>query len=195
MRDVLRAGADKVSSGTGQCGPALIRAPPGSAMGVVAIDARAVAVDGASVGFDVVAGRARVRRPRRDRLELLVTSIDRDGTKSGSTPALRARSASTSRSSPGGASGPADFVTGFATAGPTPARRRHLPPPRGSRSPTSGGDGRRGAPCAPRRRGRGMTVARPGPVDIVTGPDAAAGPGQRTDLVAGVVKTSRTGAC
>ena len=136
MRDVLRAGADKVSLNTrAVADPPLVTACAarfGSQAVVVAIDARAVAVDAAHPsGFDVVVKGGResagldaiawaARAVELGAGELLVTSIDRDGTKSGfDTPLLRAI---TSRVgvpviASGGASGPADFVTAVLEGG------------------------------------------------------------------------------
>jgi cyclase len=136
MRQVLRAGADKVSLNTrAVADPALITACAarfGSQAVVVAIDARAVAVDaGRPSGFEVVVKGGRestdldavawaVRAVELGAGELLVTSIDRDGTKSGfDTDLLRAI---TSRVAvpviaSGGASGPADFVTAVVEGG------------------------------------------------------------------------------
>ncbi len=136
MRDVLRAGADKVSLNTRAVAePALISACAarfGSQAVVVAIDARAVAVDGAHPsGFDVVVKGGResvgldavdwaVRAVEMGAGELLVTSIDRDGTKSGfDTALLRAISERVHVPviASGGAAGPADFVTAVREGG------------------------------------------------------------------------------
>ena len=131
MRDVLRAGADKVSLNTAAVAdPGLIRACAerfGAQAVVVAIDARANgpdrwevvvqggrtptgldAVDWASSAVGLGAG------------ELLVTSIDRDGTRSGVATALLR--AITSRVdvpviASGGAAGPADFVSAVREGG------------------------------------------------------------------------------
>jgi cyclase len=129
MRDVLRAGADKVSLNTrAVADPALVTgcaARFGAQAVVVAIDARRVTATGAiTSGFEVVvkggrepAGLDAVTWAQRavelGAGELLVTSIDRDGTKSGfDTELLRAI---TSRVhvpviASGGAAGPEHFV-------------------------------------------------------------------------------------
>jgi cyclase len=136
MRDVLRAGADKVSLNTrAVADPGLITACAarfGSQAVVVAIDARAVPVDAAhGSGFDVVVKGGResvgldaidwaVRAVEAGAGELLVTSIDRDGTKSGfDTVLLRAISERVEVPviASGGASGPADFVTAVREGG------------------------------------------------------------------------------
>jgi cyclase len=136
MRDVLRAGADKVSLNTrAVADPGLITACAarfGSQAVVVAIDARAVPVDAAhGSGFDVVVKGGResvgldaidwaVRAVEAGAGELLVTSIDRDGTKSGfDTVLLRAISERVEVPviASGGASGPADFVTAVSEGG------------------------------------------------------------------------------
>ena len=124
MRQVLRAGADKVSLNTAAVAdPDLVTACArkfGSQAVVVAIDARAkadgtweVIVKGGRepTGLDAVGWAARAAEIGAG--ELLITSIDRDGTQSGfDTSLLRAI---TSRVSvpviaSGGAAGPADFV-------------------------------------------------------------------------------------
>jgi imidazole glycerol-phosphate synthase subunit HisF len=132
MREVLRAGADKVSLNT-----AAVADPPlvsrcaarfGRQAVVVAIDVRRrVAGDGWEVlvrggrditGLDAVAWADRVVDLGAG--ELLVTSIDRDGTRSGfDTELLRAI---TSRVAvpviaSGGAAGPADFVAAVRDGG------------------------------------------------------------------------------
>ncbi len=142
MRAVLRAGADKVSLNTAAVAdPALVRRCArrfGSQAVVVAIDARrrpargpAAGSDGESPSWEVVVAGG--RRPtgldavawaeRAVALgagELLVTSIDRDGTRSGyDTDLLRAI---TSRVSvpviaSGGAAGPDDFVAAVRDGG------------------------------------------------------------------------------
>ena len=136
MRDVLRAGADKVSLNTrAVADPALITACAarfGSQAVVVAIDARAVTVDeDHPSGFAVVVKGGResagldavdwaVRAVEMGAGELLVTSIDRDGTKSGfDTLLLRAISERVRVPviASGGASGPADFVTAVREGG------------------------------------------------------------------------------
>ena len=107
MREVLRAGADKVSLNTrAVADPPLVTACAarfGSQAVVVAIDARRVEADATfPSGFEVVVkgGRERAaldaaawaqRAVELGAGELLVTSIDRDGTKSGyDTDLLRA---------------------------------------------------------------------------------------------------------
>jgi cyclase len=132
MRDVLRAGADKVSLNTAAVAdPSLIArcaARFGSQAVVVAIDARRrtegdgweVVVEGGrrATGLDAVEWAEHA--VRRGAGELLVTSIDRDGTQSGfDTELLRAI---TSRVrvpviASGGASGPADFVSAVVAGG------------------------------------------------------------------------------
>jgi imidazole glycerol-phosphate synthase subunit HisF len=131
MRDVLRAGADKVSLNTAAVAdPDLVAACArkfGNQAVVVAIDARAtdghrweVLVKGGreSTGLDAVEWA--VRAAEIGAGELLVTSIDRDGTQSGyDTRLLRAI---TSRVSvpvvaSGGAAGPADFVAAVVDGG------------------------------------------------------------------------------
>ncbi len=129
MREVLRAGADKVSLNTrAVADPSLIAgcaARFGAQAVVVAIDARRVGVtDTIPSGFEVVVqgGREPVgldaiawaqQAVELGAGELLVTSIDRDGTKSGfDTQLLRAI---TSRVhvpviASGGAAGPEHFV-------------------------------------------------------------------------------------
>jgi imidazole glycerol-phosphate synthase subunit HisF len=131
MRDVLRAGADKVSLNTAAVAePKLIArcaARFGQQAVVVAIDARATegggwevlvrggrettgleAVDWATRAVELGAG------------ELLVTSIDRDGTQAGfDTTLLRAISEKVSVPviASGGAAGPADFVAAVVDGG------------------------------------------------------------------------------
>ena len=131
MRDVLRAGADKVSLNTAAVAdPELVTACArkfGNQAVVVAIDARAtdgdrweVLVKGGreSTGLDAVEWAVRAEGVGAG--ELLVTSIDRDGTQSGyDTKLLRAI---TSRVSvpvvaSGGAAGPADFVAAVVDGG------------------------------------------------------------------------------
>jgi cyclase len=137
MRDVLRAGADKVSLNTAAVAdPTLISrcaARFGRQAVVIAIDARAVVAAGSDVppawevvvkggrettGLDAVAWA--VRAVDLGAGELLVTSIDRDGTGTGfDTDLLRAI---TSRVrvpviASGGAAGPADFVTAIRDGG------------------------------------------------------------------------------
>ncbi len=131
MRDVLRAGADKVSLNTAAVAdPSLIErcaARFGRQAVVVAIDARATS-DG-SWEVVVKGGREATGRDAIDWAEravefgageLLVTSIDRDGTGAGfDTDLLRAI---TSRVrvpviASGGAAGPADFVAAIRDGG------------------------------------------------------------------------------
>ena len=131
MRDVLRAGADKVSLNTAAVGdPGLIAACAerfGRQAVVVAIDARQIApgawevvVQGGRTptGLDVVAWAQRAVELGAG--ELLVTSMDRDGTGSGfDTALLRAISSIVEVPviASGGASGPADFVTAVLDGG------------------------------------------------------------------------------
>ena len=135
MRDVLRAGADKVSLNTAAVAdPTLIgrcAARFGSQAVVVAIDARHRSGDGANPAWDVVVKGGReatdldavVWAERVVELgagELLVTSIDRDGTGSGfDTELLRAitRRVSVPVIASGGAAGPADFVAAVRDGG------------------------------------------------------------------------------
>lgn len=136
MRAVLRAGADKVSLNTRAVGdPELVRrcaARFGSQAVVVAIDARRVSATPAiPSGFEVVVrgGRQPVRldalewATRAVELgagELLVTSIDRDGTKSGfDTQQLRAIAdlVPVPVIASGGAAGPDDFVAAVRDGG------------------------------------------------------------------------------
>jgi len=126
MRDVLRAGADKVSLNTAAVAdPRLIGACArrfGSQAVVVAIDARATDARGAAwevvvkggrdaTGLDAVAWARRATEQGAG--ELLVTSIDRDGTQSGFDTALL-RAITDAVTVPviasGGAAGPDDFV-------------------------------------------------------------------------------------
>jgi len=135
MRDVLRAGADKVSLNTAAVAdPDLVTRCArrfGRQAVVVAIDARRIVVAGAGeaagsgeprwevlvkggrqpTGLDAVAWAARAADLGAG--ELLVTSIDRDGTQSGyDTDLLRAisRSVGIPVIASGGAASPADFV-------------------------------------------------------------------------------------
>jgi cyclase len=130
MRDVLRAGADKVSFNTAAVAePALLRACAdrfGSQAVVCAIDARRLPRDdGAEQRWEVVTHGGR-RKTDLDAIdwavsavemgagELLVTSMDRDGTRSGFDTALLAAVATRVRVpviASGGAAGPDDFVT------------------------------------------------------------------------------------
>ncbi|MFL5775733.1 MAG: imidazole glycerol phosphate synthase subunit HisF [Chloroflexota bacterium] len=131
MRDVLRAGADKVSLNTAAVAdPALVTACArrfGSQAVVVAIDALAtgmgtweVVVKGGreATGFDAVTWARRVADLGAG--ELLVTSIDRDGTQSGfDTALLRAITGAVTVPviASGGAAGPADFVAAVVEGG------------------------------------------------------------------------------
>lgn len=131
MRDVLRAGADKVSLNTAAVAePDLIAACAarfGRQAVVVAIDARQagsgaweVVVQGGRqpTGIDAVAWAKRAVQLGAG--ELLVTSIDRDGTGSGfDTALLRAISSSVEVPviASGGAAGPADFVAAVQSGG------------------------------------------------------------------------------
>lgn len=137
MRDVLRAGADKVSLNTAAvASPDLVRRCArrfGSQAVVVAIDARRrpspvpgaratweVVVKGGRepTGLDALAWAARVVELGAG--ELLVTSIDRDGTQSGyDTDLLRAIADAVPVPvvASGGAAGPADFVAAVRDGG------------------------------------------------------------------------------
>ena len=131
MRDVLRAGADKVSLNTAAVADPMLIARCAGRFGrqavVVAIDARAtvpgaweVVVKGGreATGLDAVAWAERAVDVGAG--ELLVTSIDRDGTGTGfDNDLLRAI---TSRVgvpviASGGAAGPADFVAAVRDGG------------------------------------------------------------------------------
>lgn len=131
MRDVLRAGADKVSLNTAAVAdPALITrcaARFGRQAVVVAIDARRTTLDGWEVlvrggrdttGLDAVGWAASAVDLGAG--ELLVTSIDRDGTQAGfDTDLLRAISGAVEVPviASGGAAGPADFVAAVVDGG------------------------------------------------------------------------------
>jgi cyclase len=131
MRDVLRAGADKVSLNTAAVAdPGLIAACAqrfGRQAVVVAIDALQTGPDRWEVvvsggrdrtGLDAVAWAGRVVELGAG--ELVVTSIDRDGTGSGfDTVLLRAISSSVRVPviASGGAAGPADFVAAVQDGG------------------------------------------------------------------------------
>lgn len=133
VNDLLRAGCDKVSVNSAAVrDPGLIDAAArrfGAQCIVVAIDARAAA--GMPSGFEVVvdggrtpAGRDAVawaaEAERRGAGELLVTSIDRDGTKAGfDLPMLGAIRAATHLPvvASGGAGSAADFADVFERAG------------------------------------------------------------------------------
>lgn len=137
MRRVLRAGADKVSLNTAAVAdPDLISRCArrfGRQAVVVAIDARRTRAQGSDgaprwevlvrggrdpVGLDAIAWAERAARLGAG--ELLVTSIDRDGTQSGYDTALL-RSISDRVEVPviasGGAAGPADFVAAVLDGG------------------------------------------------------------------------------
>jgi len=132
MRDVLRAGADKVSLNTAAVAdPGLIAACAarfGRQAVVVAIDARR---RGDGSGWEVVVKGGRestaldavgwaVRSVELGAGELLVTSIDRDGTRSGyDTDLLRAITGRVEVPviASGGAAGPADFVAAIRDGG------------------------------------------------------------------------------
>jgi cyclase len=136
MRDVLRAGADKVSFNTAAVrDPGLVRRCArrfGSQAVVVAIDARRRGGPGdTAAGWEVVVKGGR-EATGIDALtwaelavaagagELLVTSIDRDGTGAGyDTPLLRAVSdrVHVPVIASGGASGPDDFVAAVRDGG------------------------------------------------------------------------------
>jgi len=134
MRDVLRAGADKVSLNTAAVAdPDLVAACArrfGSQAVVVAIDARRTNGDGdrrwevlvrggrETTGLDAVPWARRVATLGAG--ELLVTSIDRDGTQAGfDTELLRAISSAVRVPviASGGAAGPSDFVTAVVDGG------------------------------------------------------------------------------
>jgi cyclase len=131
MRDVLRAGADKVSLNTAAVAdPALIAACArkfGSQAVVVAIDARGtpdgrweVVVKGGREGTGLDAIEWAERAATTGAGELLVTSIDRDGTQSGfDTALLRAISSRVSVPvvASGGAAAPADFIAAVVDGG------------------------------------------------------------------------------
>ncbi len=133
MRDVLRAGADKVSLNTAAVAdPGLIGACArrfGRQAVVVAIDARAIDAGGGAwevvvkggreaTGLDAVAWARRAMELGAG--ELLVTSIDRDGTQSGFDTALL-RAITDAVTVPviasGGAAGPDDFVRAVVDGG------------------------------------------------------------------------------
>jgi imidazole glycerol-phosphate synthase subunit HisF len=131
MRAVLRAGADKVSLNTAAVAdPDLISrcaARFGSQAVVIAIDAR----KGAGGGWEVLVAGGREstglgavawarQATERGAGELLVTSIDRDGTQSGfDTDLLKAISSAVTVPviASGGAAGPADFVAAVTNGG------------------------------------------------------------------------------
>lgn len=124
MRDVLRAGADRVSLNTAAVAdPALIAACArrfGRQAVVVAIDARRagdrweVVVKGGREATDLDALAWAERCAELGAGELLMTSMDRDGTKAGFDTALLSAIAARVDIpiiASGGAGGPADFVT------------------------------------------------------------------------------------
>jgi imidazole glycerol-phosphate synthase subunit HisF len=131
MRDVLRAGADKVSLNTAAVAePTLISRCAGrfgSQAVVVAIDARAtvpgsweVVVRGGREGTGIDAVAWAERAVDLGAGELLVTSIDRDGTRSGFDTALLKAISSRVRVpviASGGAAGPDDFVAAVVEGG------------------------------------------------------------------------------
>jgi imidazole glycerol-phosphate synthase subunit HisF len=131
MRDVLRAGADKVSLNTAAVGdPDLITRCAtrfGRQAVVVAIDARRrpdggweVLVRGGRETTDLDAVLWATRAVDLGAGELLVTSIDRDGTQAGfDTELLRAITGSVEVPviASGGAAGPADFVAAVVDGG------------------------------------------------------------------------------
>ena len=131
MRDVLRAGADKVSLNTAAVAdPELIArcaARFGRQAVVVAIDARAtvqggweVLVRGGRETTDLAAVEWASRAVDLGAGELLVTSIDRDGTQAGfDTDLLRAITDKVAVPviASGGAAGPADFVSAVVDGG------------------------------------------------------------------------------
>jgi cyclase len=133
MRDVLRAGADKVSLNTAAVADPLLVSRCAARFGrqavVVAIDARSRA--GTDAGWEVVVKGGR-EATQLDAVEwaervvdlgageLLVTSIDRDGTRSGyDTALLQAISSRVTVPviASGGAAGPADFVAAIRDGG------------------------------------------------------------------------------
>jgi cyclase len=131
MRDVLRAGADKVSLNTAAVADPSLVARCATRFGrqavVVAIDARRmpsasweVVVRGGREAADLDAVTWAEQAVDLGAGELLVTSIDRDGTRSGYDVALLR--AITSRVSvpviaSGGAAGPADLVAAVVEGG------------------------------------------------------------------------------
>ncbi len=151
MRDVLRAGADKVSLNTAAVAdPDLVRRCArrfGSQAVVVAIDARrAVTSPGEPASWEVVVKGGREatgldavtwaeRAVELGAGELLVTSIDRDGTLSGYDTALLRAIADrvpVPVVASGGAAGPSDFVAAVLEGGASAVlaasifhRRRH----------------------------------------------------------------------
>ncbi len=235
MREVLRAGADKVGLNTRAVAePDLVTrcaARFGSQAVVVAIDARRVARGDPALpsGYEVVVNGGRepvgldavawaVRAVELGAGELLVTSIDRDGTGHGfDTDLLRAISSLVPV--PVIASGGAARARRLRGGHPGRGCRRRpcggdLPPARGIDRRRQGGDGSRGPPRPRVRPGGGRMTpitngdvaapgpagpadascclrtrgAAPGPVDLVAGPDPAAIAWDQAGLVAGVVQ-------
>jgi cyclase len=138
MRDVLRAGADKVSLNTAAVADPLLISRCAARFGrqavVVAIDARrrtATGDDGADVSWEVVVKGGREatgldvvawaeRAVGLGAGELLVTSMDRDGTGDGfDTELLQAITSQTQVPviASGGAAGPSDFVAAVRDGG------------------------------------------------------------------------------
>ncbi len=135
MRDVLRAGADKVSLNTAAVAtPDLVQRCArrfGSQAVVVAIDARRLVASPGSPAWEVVVQGGREatgldavtwaeRAVELGAGELLVTSIDRDGTQSGyDTALIRAivDRVPVPVVASGGAAGPADFVAAVLEGG------------------------------------------------------------------------------
>ncbi len=131
MRDVLRAGADKVSLNTAAVADPdlIVRCAErfGRQAVVVAIDARRspagrwqVLVRGGRDVTDLEAVAWAERAAELGAGELLVTSIDRDGTQSGFDTALLRAISSRVRVpvvASGGAAGPADFVSAIVEGG------------------------------------------------------------------------------
>jgi cyclase len=131
MRAVLRAGADKVSLNTAAVADASLVSRCAATFGrqavVVAIDARSTPGRGWEVlvaggreptGLDAITWARRAAELGAG--ELLVTSIDRDGTQSGfDTDLLRAISSSVTVPviASGGAADPADFVAAVTEGG------------------------------------------------------------------------------
>jgi cyclase len=135
MRDVLRAGADKVSLNTAAVAEPTLISRCASRFGrqavVVAIDARRSGVEGQPPSWEVVVKGGRQgtgldvvgwaeRAVDLGAGELLVTSMDRDGTRSGyDTELLRAITTRVGVPviASGGAAGPGDFVAAVIDGG------------------------------------------------------------------------------
>ena len=132
MRDVLRAGADKVSLNTAAVADPVLISTCAMQFGrqavVVAIDARRrangdgweVVVKGGREATSLEAVAWAVRSTELGAGELLVTSMDRDGTRSGyDTELLRAIAdrVEVPVIASGGAAGPADFVAAVRDGG------------------------------------------------------------------------------